>query len=648
MDSEQQEANTRTLKDSKTIAALDLTGEPQHRPPVSGLIESEWTVSALDLAGVDDSRRAFKIGGGPGSIACIAVVASALSNRNHGVRTLLNSAEDVWRMVDDKRRDEPNAPLLPGPPPPLSRELRDAGWSMRQCVFESTWYYHHRAPNGDMHSQNKRPTLDGGAAEGVLVPTALMGALLGKDGSTIDRIQSLSGARIDAEPSREMSMWRVTVAGTPDQIQKAQFGIQLQLQPAAASLVEAARRISKSEIRFFDDDPDLVSTPRYTMEQLRGTDGERGRSRSRSRDRQRRPWRDRDDDDQAQPRPSPLPRELREAGWNIDQARDLARPGGTGRAGAFGDNAPKPPRKNTWCYVHTALGGKKTTQFERPGWPEEPPTAPLLHRMRPSSRDSLLALPADVVSHVLSYFPLDPWVRDALGHAPLDGEGRREWQNDEELATLLSFAVCSQTCRRAARSDVHWRERIALLERTYVLLSESADARVWRARSLDAYVDPRNYNLKYYEQQSPFVRYRLLAQFRRNVRAKILRMHRHIGDARSSASQSDAEDRALLQRLADSARAEVQARVDDGEHGTEWEGGATGLHDGYGGYGGDCNCTHDGANCVAQSSYDSAAAAIVDYVLKNLDAGVVGNARRLIVRGFAGYVVPNPWADQEE
>jgi len=41
MDSEQQEANTRTLKDSKTIAALDLTGEPQHRPPVSGLIESE-------------------------------------------------------------------------------------------------------------------------------------------------------------------------------------------------------------------------------------------------------------------------------------------------------------------------------------------------------------------------------------------------------------------------------------------------------------------------------------------------------------------------------------------------------------------------------------------------------------------------------
>jgi hypothetical protein len=34
--------------------------------------------------------------------------------------------------------------------------------------------------------------------------------------------------------------------------------------------------------------------------------------------------------------------------------------------------------------------------------------------------------------------------------------------------------------------------------------------------------------------------------------------------------------------------------------------------------------------------------------LKNLDAGVVGNARRLIVRGFAGYVVPTPWPDQEE
>ena len=378
-----------------------------------------------------------------------------------------------------------------------------------------------------------------------------------------------------------------------------------------------------------------------------------------------------------------MPRELREAGWNIGGPAlgHSPRPGGTGRAGAFGDSAPskaKPPRKKKWCYVHTAPGGKQTTQFERPGWPEEPPSAPPLRRMRPLPRDPFLALPGDVVDHALSFFCLDPWVRDSLGLAPLDGLGYREWQNDEELATVLSFAACSQACRRAARSDVHWRERLALLDRTYAFTSESADTRAWRPRSLDGYVDPRSYNPKCYAKKSPFDCYQILAHYRRNVRYKITRMYGGIGDAglageaetaartlalpghRSAVRAvgvSDARDRALLQRLADSARAQVQACIDEGEHGNEWEGRSTvwgGLalgpigYAGGGGYSGDCNCTHDGANCVAQSSYDSAAAAIVDHVLKELDAGVVGNVRNLIVRGFAGFVVPRAPGQEEE
>ena len=35
-----------------------------------------------------------------------------------------------------------------------------------------------------------------------------------------------------------------------------------------------------------------------------------------------------------------------------------------------------------------------------------------------------------------------PW-----SHAPVNYLGVREWKNDEELASLLSFAACSQACR---------------------------------------------------------------------------------------------------------------------------------------------------------------------------------------------------------
>ena len=156
------------------------------------------------------------------------------------------------------------------------------------------------------------------------------------------------------------------------------------------------------------------------------------------------------------PRPPDLPRELQEAGWSIELHR-------TGR----------------WFYQHQLPGGRPSTQYERPGWPDAPVEAPL-RRTRPLDRDPFRNLPADVVGRVLENFNLDPWVRDALGHAALDRNGRREWKNDAALADLLAFSLCSKACQRAATTDVLWRERTALLARTHVCPSEPADAGAWR------------------------------------------------------------------------------------------------------------------------------------------------------------------------
>ena len=49
------------------------------------------------------------------------------------------------------------------------------------------------------------------------------------------------------------------------------------------------------------------------------------------------------------PRPPDLPRELRDAGWSIELHR-------TGR----------------WFYQHQMPGGRPSTQYERPGWPDAP------------------------------------------------------------------------------------------------------------------------------------------------------------------------------------------------------------------------------------------------------------------------------------
>ena len=133
------------------------------------------------------------------------------------------------------------------------------------------------------------------------------------------------------------------------------------------------------------------------------------------------------------------------------------------------------------CYYQAVVlppkgvNGAWRIQKERPWCPDKWP----LRRAQPFDRDPFRALPADVVGRVLENLVLDPYVR-AVGHAPLNWLGVREWNNDEELVSLLSFAACSQACRRAARSDALWRERVALLERTYE--PGPVDAALWRPR----------------------------------------------------------------------------------------------------------------------------------------------------------------------
>ena len=292
------------------------------------------------------------------------------------------------------------------------------------------------------------------------------------------------------------------------------------------------------------------------------------------------------------PRPPDLPCELRDAGWSIELHR-------TGR----------------WFYQHQMPGGRPSTQYERPGWPDAPVEAPL-RRTRPLDRDPFRALPADVVGRILENFALDPWVRDALGHAALDRNGRREWKNDAALADLLAFGLCSKACRRAATTDALWRERVGLLERTHVCPSESADAGLWRSQELDAYVDPRIINPKAYAAYTCFRRYRSLAQIRNNVRWKLQRLRNE--------KHWTARDREKLAEVSNMAREALE-----GEQAGEAEDETLPKHD-------LTTCTrHSFEDCFKFCESHVVARAIVQFAMRQLDGGVDGQVRTLIARGFA-------------
>ena len=292
------------------------------------------------------------------------------------------------------------------------------------------------------------------------------------------------------------------------------------------------------------------------------------------------------------PRPPDLPRELRDAGWSIELHR-------TGR----------------WFYQHQMPGGRPSTQYERPGWPDAPVEAPL-RRTRPLDRDPFRALPADVVGRVLENFNLDPWVRDALGHAALDRNGRREWKNDAALADLLAFGLCSKDARRAATTDALWRERVGLLERTHVCPSESADAGLWRSQELDAYVDPRIMNPKAYAAYACFRRYRSLAQIRNNVRWKLQRLRNE--------KHWTARDREKLAEVSNMAREALE-----GEQAGEAEDATLPKHD-------LTTCTrHSFEDCFKFCESHVVARTIVQFAMRQLDGGVDGQVRTLIARGFA-------------
>ena len=292
------------------------------------------------------------------------------------------------------------------------------------------------------------------------------------------------------------------------------------------------------------------------------------------------------------PRPPDLPRELQEAGWSIELHR-------TGR----------------WFYQHQLPGGRPSTQYERPGWPDAPVEAPL-RRTRPLDRDPFRALPADVVGRVLENFNLDPWVRDALGHAALDRNGRREWKNDAALADLLAFGLCSKDARRAATTDALWRERTALLERTHVCPGESADAGAWRPPSLDGFVDPRLFQPKAYAAATCFRRYLGLAEIRNNVRWKLQRLRNE--------KHWTTRDRAKLAEVADLAREALE-----GNQAEEAEDATLPKHD-------LTTCTrHSYEDCFKFCEIHNVARTIVQYAMRQLDGGADGHVRTLIVRGFA-------------
>merc|ERR1719261_375729 len=62
------------------------------------------------------------------------------------------------------------------------------------------------------------------------VPNESMGAVIGRAGATINQIRQMSQAKVDiAQSVPGMPMRLVTVTGTPDQIQMAQYLIQVKM-----------------------------------------------------------------------------------------------------------------------------------------------------------------------------------------------------------------------------------------------------------------------------------------------------------------------------------------------------------------------------------------------------------------------------------
>ncbi|KAJ8599491.1 hypothetical protein CTAYLR_010439 [Chrysophaeum taylorii] len=80
-------------------------------------------------------------------------------------------------------------------------------------------------------SQQIQPPLPPGAMPVQFqVPNESMGAVIGRGGSTINQIRQMSGAKVDiAQSVPGMPMRLVTVTGTPDQIQMAQYLIQVKM-----------------------------------------------------------------------------------------------------------------------------------------------------------------------------------------------------------------------------------------------------------------------------------------------------------------------------------------------------------------------------------------------------------------------------------
>ena len=77
------------------------------------------------------------------------------------------------------------------------------------------------------------------------VPNESMGAVIGRAGATINQIRQMSGAKVDiAQSVPGMPMRLVTVTGTPDQIQMAQYLIQVKMGggslPSAGAMAQQA------------------------------------------------------------------------------------------------------------------------------------------------------------------------------------------------------------------------------------------------------------------------------------------------------------------------------------------------------------------------------------------------------------------------
>lgn len=198
---------------------LDLVAPPASVIEATLLVPRNKTGGLIGRSGASINRVRSESGATVKVGAPEDIVASDPDVRKCVVSGTLDQVMQAFTMIVHKLEETP-AGAARGPDP-----------SVMGMYAATTLPPHQQAPPMAGNSQPIQPPLAPGTMPVQFqVPNESMGAVIGRAGSTINQIRQMSGAKVEiAQSVPGMAMRLVTVTGTPDQIQMAQYLIQVKM-----------------------------------------------------------------------------------------------------------------------------------------------------------------------------------------------------------------------------------------------------------------------------------------------------------------------------------------------------------------------------------------------------------------------------------